>query len=93
MQPWVIGLVAFSAVLHLAWNVRLKTAGDPLRAATIGMLAGSLAIVPIGFAAWWLQGRVALPASGVALGLASGVVEAAYFIFLADASISKFMTR
>lgn len=85
MEPWVIGLVAFSAILHLAWNVRLKTAGDPLRAATIGMLAGSVAIVPIGFAAWWIQGRVALPASGIALGLASGVVEAAYFIFLAAA--------
>lgn len=85
MEPWVVGLVAFSAILHLAWNVRLKTAGDPLRAATIGMLAGSVAIVPIGFAAWWIQGRVALPASGLALGLASGVVEAAYFIFLAAA--------
>ena len=85
MEPWVIGLVAFSAILHLAWNVRLKTAGDPLRAATIGMLAGSVAIVPIGFAAWWIQGRVGLPESGVALGLASGVVEAAYFIFLAAA--------
>ena len=85
MEPWVIGLVAVSAVLHLAWNVRLKTAGDPLRAATIGMLAGSLAIVPLGIAAWWIGGRVALPAEGIALGLASGVVEAAYFIFLAAA--------
>jgi len=85
VEPWIIGLVAFSAILHLAWNVRLKTAGDPLRAATIGMTAGSLVIVPIGFVAWWITGRVALPASGVALGLASGVVEAAYFIFLAAA--------
>jgi len=85
VEPWVIGLVAFSAILHLAWNVRLKTAGDPLRAATIGMLAGSAAIAPIGFAAWWIGGQVALPASGIALGLASGVVEAAYFIFLAAA--------
>ena len=39
MSPLIIGLVAFSAVLHVAWNVRLKTAGDPLRAATVGMLA------------------------------------------------------
>ena len=85
MEPWVIGLVAVSAVLHLAWNVRLKTAGDPLRAATIGMLAGSLAIVPLGIAAWWIGGRVTLPPEGIALGLASGVVEAAYFIFLAAA--------
>ena len=85
MDPWVIALVAVSAVLHLAWNVRLKTAGDPLRAATIGMLAGSVAIVPLGVAAWFATGRPELPMSGILLGLASGVVEAAYFILLAAA--------
>ncbi len=85
MDPWIIGLVAVSAVLHLAWNVRLKTAGDPLRAATIGMLAASVGIVPVGFAVWWVQGRVTLPIDGIALGVASGVVEAAYFILLSAA--------
>jgi uncharacterized membrane protein len=85
VEPWVIALVVVSAVLHLAWNVRLKTAGDPLRAATIGMLAASVGIVPVGFAVWWVQGRVPLPAEGIVLGLASGVVEAAYFILLAAA--------
>ena len=85
MDPWIIGLVAVSAVLHLAWNVRLKTAGDPLRAATIGMLAASVGIVPLGIAVWWVQGRVPLPAEGIALGVASGIVEAAYFILLSAA--------
>ena len=85
MDPWIIALVAVSAVLHLAWNVRLKTAGDPLRAATIGMLAGCVGIVPVGIAVWWAQGRPALPLEGVGLGVGSGVVEAAYFIFLAAA--------
>jgi uncharacterized membrane protein len=85
VEPWVIGLVAVSAVLHLAWNVRLKTAGDPLRAATIGMVAASVGIVPLGAAVWLAQGRPGLPPEGVALGLASGVVEAAYFIFLSAA--------
>ncbi|MFL5690153.1 MAG: EamA family transporter [Chloroflexota bacterium] len=85
MEPWVIALVAVSAVLHLAWNVRLKTAGDPLRAATIGMVAASVGIVPLGAAVWFSQGRPDLPPEGVALGLASGVVEAAYFIFLSAA--------
>jgi uncharacterized membrane protein len=85
VEPWVIALVAVSAVLHLAWNVRLKTAGDPLRAATIGMLAASVGIVPLGIAVWWAQGRVALPVEGIVLGLASGVVEAAYFILLSAA--------
>ena len=85
MSPLIIALVAVSAVLHLAWNVRLKTAGEPLRAATIGLVAASVGIVPIGLAAWWVSGGVALPPEGIALGLASGVVEAAYFIFLAAA--------
>ena len=85
MDPWIIGLVAVSAVLHLAWNVRLKTAGDPLRAATIGMLAASVGIVPLGVAVWWVRGQVPLPVEGIVLGVASGVVEAAYFILLSAA--------
>lgn len=85
VDPFVIGLVAVSAVLHVAWNVRLKTAGDPLRAATVGMLAASVGIVPVGIAAWWASGQPALPLEGIALGLASGTVEAGYFILLSAA--------
>jgi uncharacterized membrane protein len=85
VDPWIIGLVAVSAVLHLAWNVRLKTAGDPLRAATIGMVAASVGIVPLGIAVWWVRGHVPLPIEGIALGVASGFVEAAYFILLSAA--------
>jgi uncharacterized membrane protein len=85
MSPQIIGLVALAAVLHVAWNVRLKTAGDPLRTATIGMLAASVGIVPAGVAVWWASGAHPLPLDGVALGLVSGVIEAVYFIFLAAA--------
>jgi uncharacterized membrane protein len=85
VDPWIIGLVAVSAVLHLAWNVRLKTAGDPLRAATIGMVAASFGIVPLGIAVWWTGGGEELPVEGVVLGVASGLVEAAYFILLSAA--------
>lgn len=85
MDPVVIGLVAISAVLHVAWNVRLKTAGDPLRAATVGMLAASLGIIPVGVAAWWTAGAPALPPEGIGLGIVSGTVEAGYFILLSAA--------
>lgn len=85
MDPLIIGLVAASALLHVAWNVRLKAAGDPLRAATIGMLAGTVAIVPVGILAWLASGSPALSPQGLGLGLASGVFEAAYFILLAEA--------
>jgi uncharacterized membrane protein len=85
VDPFVITLVAVSALLHVAWNVRLKTAGDPLRAATVGMLAASLGIVPAGIAAWWIAGRPPLPVEGVALGIVSGVIEAGYFVLLSAA--------
>ena len=79
VDPLIIGLVAVSAVLHVAWNIRLKTAGDPLRAATVGMLAASVGIVPVGAVAWWATGAADLPVAGVALGIVSGMVEAGYF--------------
>jgi uncharacterized membrane protein len=85
VDPFVIALVLVSAGLHVAWNVRLKTAGDPLRAATVGMLAASVGIVPAGFLVWWASGRPALPVEGIALGLLSGVIEAGYFILLSAA--------
>jgi uncharacterized membrane protein len=85
VDPFVIVLVLVSAGLHVAWNVRLKTAGDPLRAATVGLLAASIGIVPAGFAAWWLAGQPALPVEGIALALASGVLEAVYFVLLSAA--------
>jgi uncharacterized membrane protein len=85
VDPFVIALVAISAALHVAWNVRLKTAGDPLRAATVGMLAATVGIVPAGFVAWMVAGRPALPVEGVLLGLLSGVIEAGYFVLLSAA--------
>jgi multidrug transporter EmrE-like cation transporter len=85
LDPLVIALVAISGVLHVAWNVRIKTAGDPLLAAAIGLVVGALVIVPLGAGTWWLAGAVALPEQGLALGLLSGVIEAAYFVVLAGA--------
>ena len=64
MDPLIIGLVAFSAILHVAWNVRLKTAGDPLRTATVGMLAAAVVIIPVGILVWVVDGRPELPVDG-----------------------------
>jgi uncharacterized membrane protein len=85
VDPFVIAAVALSAALHVAWNVRLKTAGDPLRAATVGMLAATVVIVPAGLVAWGAAGRPSLPVEGVVLGLLSGFVEAGYFVLLSAA--------
>ena len=85
MEPFVIVMVAGSAVLHVAWNVRLKTAGDPLLAGAIGLAVGAFVVVPLGVVAWLAAGRPPLPPEGIALGLLSGVIEAAYFWLLAEA--------
>ena len=86
MDPLVFVLVAGAAVLHVTWNVLLKTAGDPLRAAAVGMTAAALAHRPgslLALVARWR--RRADPAGGRRPGRVSGIFEAAYFVFLAAA--------
>ena len=85
MDPLVFALVAGAAVLHVAWNVLLKTAGDPLRAAAVGMTAAAAVIVPAAAIGWVITGRPPIPPEAIALGATSGALEAAYFGFLAAA--------
>jgi multidrug transporter EmrE-like cation transporter len=85
VDPLVFGLVAGAAVLHVAWNVLLKTAGDPLRAAAIGMTSAAAVIVPAAAVGWFLIGRPPIPPEALWLSILSGVLEAAYFGFLAAA--------
>jgi uncharacterized membrane protein len=85
VDPFVFALIAGAAVLHVAWNVLLKTAGDPLRAAAIGMTSAAAVIVPAAANGWVLIGRPAVPPEAIGLSIASGALEAAYFGFLAAA--------
>jgi len=85
VDPLVFGLVAGAAVLHVAWNVLLKTAGDPLRAAAIGMTSAAAVIVPAAAIGWVVIGRPPIPAEAIWLSILSGLLEAAYFGFLAAA--------
>ena len=85
MDPIALGCIALAAVLHAAWNILLKTAGDPLRTATVGVAAASAILVPLAVAGWLLAGRPAIPAEAWLIGVVSGVVETAYFVFLAAA--------
>ena len=61
VDPLVFVLVAGAAVLHVTWNVLLKTAGDPLRAAAVGMATAAAVICPIALVAWLATGRPAIP--------------------------------
>ena len=85
MDPFALGCIALAAVLHAAWNILLKTAGDPLWTATVGVAAASAVLVPLVAAGWLLTGQPAIPAEAWAIGIVSGAVEVAYFVFLAAA--------
>ncbi len=85
MSPLALAFIAVSAVLHASWNILLKGAGDPLRTATVGMVAASAVLVPGALVAWVITGAPPVPTEALLLGFVSGCVEIAYFIFLAAA--------
>ncbi len=85
MDQLALACVLVSAVMHASWNILLKTAGDPLRTATFGMLTASAVLIPGALAGWFLLGQPPIPVEGWVLGIVSGVVEVAYFVFLAAA--------
>ncbi len=85
MDPYVLGCVALAAVLHAAWNILLKTAGDPLWTATVGLTVASAVLVPLVAVGWLAAGQPSIPAEAWLIGIVSGGVEVAYFVFLAAA--------
>ncbi|HKF84251.1 MAG TPA: EamA family transporter, partial [Candidatus Limnocylindrales bacterium] len=85
MDPAALVAIAFAAVLHAAWNILLKTAGDPLRTATVGVFASSAILVPLVALGWLVLGQPSIPADAWVIGTVSGAVEVAYFVFLAAA--------
>jgi multidrug transporter EmrE-like cation transporter len=85
MDPFIVAVVLFAAVLHVTWNVLLKTAGDPMTAATVGIVAATLVVVPVAAGGWLVAGRPAVPPEAIALGVVSGLLETGYFICLSAA--------
>lgn len=85
MPPIVLALIAVAAVMHAAWNVILKRAGDPLITSGRAMIAGTLAFAPLAAVAWWLTGRPVIPADALLLGLVSGLIECVYLVLLSGA--------
>lgn len=85
MDTLALVLIAVAAVLHAAWNILLKSAGDPLRTATIGVVTASAVLLPGAAVGWVVLGRPAVAPAAWPIGIASGVVEVLYFVFLAAA--------
>ena len=85
MDPVALVAIALAALLHAAWNILLKTAGDPLRMATVGVAASSLVLVPLVAIGWLATGQPEIRQEAWVVGIVSGGVEVAYFVFLAAA--------
>ena len=85
MDSLALACVLVSAVMHATWNILLKTAGDPLRTATVGMIAAFAVLLPSAVVGWLLLGQPAIPPQALLIGFLSGLAEIAYFVFLAAA--------
>jgi len=78
-------MIAVAALMHAAWNVLIKTSGDPLLVAERGMIAATIVGLPIAVVAWLVIGSPAIPAEAWGLGILSGLLEVVYFVLLAAA--------
>lgn len=76
--------VAGSAVAHATWNIRLKGTDNPERAANLAVITPGLAAGAVVVGAW-AAGLVQIAPVAVALGIAAGAAELAYFMSLARA--------
>jgi multidrug transporter EmrE-like cation transporter len=85
MPLGILALLLVAALLHAGWNVLLKTSDDPLQTAGRGMVVGALVLIPAGTVGWLLAGRPPIPVEAWVLAVVSGVLEAAYFVFLSAA--------
>ncbi|HEY3523210.1 MAG TPA: EamA family transporter [Candidatus Limnocylindrales bacterium] len=85
MSSLALVLVLVAAGLHVAWNVVIKTAGDPLRRSAVAMAASAIVLVPLAIVGWLTIGRPPVPPESFVLGAVSGVLEAIYFALLSAA--------
>ncbi|HEU4672600.1 MAG TPA: EamA family transporter [Candidatus Limnocylindrales bacterium] len=85
MSSLALLLVLVAAALHVAWNVVIKTAGDPLRRSAVAMAASALVLAPLAIVGWLAIGRPSIPPEAFVLGTVSGVLEAIYFALLSAA--------
>ncbi len=85
MDPAIVAVILFAAFLHVTWNVLLKTAGDPMTAATVGIVSATFVAVPVAAVGWLVAGQPAVPPAALALAVVSGVLETAYFVCLSGA--------
>lgn len=80
-----IALALLSAFFHAAWNLLLKSSGDPLRLSARAATWSALLATPVAAVAWLASDRPSLPPAAWALAALSGLVELGYFLLLSAA--------
>jgi drug/metabolite transporter (DMT)-like permease len=85
MTTAAVGLALGAALLHAAWNLRLKASADPLRVAAVAVPLGTAVLTPIILGAWLATGRPGLPLQAWALAALAGFLELLYFHALSNA--------
>lgn len=85
MIALAVGLAFGSAVMHAAWNLRLRSSADPLRVSAVALPLGTLAATPFVGAVWLATGHPGLRPCAWAVAAVSGGVELAYFHALSRA--------
>lgn len=85
MDPVVVGLVLLSGVLHVTWNVRVKTGRDPLEATSVAVWTATAVLVVPTLVGWVGLGRPPVTAEMAVLIVASGLVGTIYFTLLSEA--------
>jgi multidrug transporter EmrE-like cation transporter len=74
--------VLFAACMNVAWNVVVKTSGDPLQT-TARAIAGAMVVVtPIAAIAWVANGLPTMTVEGWYLALVSGVAQVVFYVAL-----------
>jgi drug/metabolite transporter (DMT)-like permease len=85
VDPLAFTCVLASIGMHAGWNILIKTAGDPLRFASVGMVAAFAVLLPAATVGWLVLDRPPIPPQALATGFLSGLAEIAYFVFLSAA--------
>ncbi len=85
MDPLIVGLVLLSGVLHVTWNIRVKTGADPLEATSIAVWTATTVLVVPTVVGWLTLGQPSVTTTMAALIVASGVVGTIYFTLLSEA--------
>jgi drug/metabolite transporter (DMT)-like permease len=82
VTPLALALVLVAAFAHAGWNALSKRAPGGAAFVWTQQVVGSICMVPVAAAGWWLDDGARVSLVIVLMGVASGCSHAAYFVLL-----------